>query len=193
MSGSRGKVELGQLMLFVMMVIVAAVSTGILINSVGILETSKDTQSVPENTQIQIIEKTGAVAGTNSGAVQTVELTVGLEGNAETFSFSDMTVEWFGPTGHTTLQYSAKTETNHMTKPATEFAVERVQEANGNHPQQDPGRTQFTIKVDAAAINNGQGLPAGTTVAVKITTPSGAVHFLTLEVPDAFTSSTVNL
>ena len=187
---SRGQTRLGPLVLFILLVVVVTISAGVLVTSTGLLEVS--TGSTPDEqptTPFEVGEKTGRVA-TDNATVETVSFSVRRSPDRGAFALANLTVEWFGPTGHTTLRYGEATTVDALGQPSTEFAVATGQDSDTSHPRLETTSNRFTIQIDAAALTGGHGLSAGTTVAVKITMPGGATQFVTLHTPDSLDTQT---
>lgn len=192
--GTRANSGLGSLIIFVLLVLVATISAGVLIHSMGLLEVpeaepthSADAQPAPP---LHVGERMGTVTASESPKVQTITLTVQKTSAQTSVNLADLTIDWFGPAGHTVLTYGATTDTDALRHPDSEFAVAAPRDTDASAPRLDAASDRFTIKIDVAAVLETRGLAPGTTVALKMTTTSGTTQYITLTVPDSLTNQT---
>jgi flagellin FlaB len=95
---NRGQVGIGTLIVFIAMVLVAAIAAGVLINTAGLLQSQAEatgeesTAQVSNNLQIQTI--TGNV--TPSGDVDNATLIVSVAPGSDRINFTASTIEYLG-------------------------------------------------------------------------------------------------
>lgn len=183
--GERGQVGIGSLILFIALVIVAAISAGVLINTAGFFQSEGTGSGEELPPQVTIASQTGEVA---NGSIETVSLTVKRSPDADTVDLSTAVIEWLGPNGQTELTYGNATAEAHSN---STFAVSAVQEDEGTAsvPTLDSQADTFTLTIDATAIVDG-GLAPGTDVELTLITASGATHIVELQVPESLAGET---
>lgn len=104
----RGQVGIGTLIIFIALVLVAAVAAGVLINTAGFLQasaesTGTDAQSQVSN-QIDIVSATGAVEGRE---IETLGLVVKKSPGSDPIDLSDATIQYTSDTADATLVHDS--------------------------------------------------------------------------------------
>lgn len=103
----RGQVGIGTLIVFIAMVLVAAIAAGVLINTAGLLQSQAEatgdesTEQVANN--LQIYTTSGTVDGSE---IDQIDLTTGLASGSETINLTDVIIEFNGPSDQTVLEYN---------------------------------------------------------------------------------------
>jgi len=176
----RGQVGIGTLIIFIALVLVAAVAAGVLVNTAGLLQsqaqdTGSDAQSEVSN-QIDVVSATGTV---NSGTVDTVELVVKKSPGSEPIDLSQATIQYTSDSSSVTLnQGDTLNGTAFTTSDVTGTAA-----SSGTILDENSDRVQ--ISVSATDIESGLG--AGEEVTIEVTDQSGATTVYGVNVPDVLT------
>jgi flagellin-like protein len=179
----RGQVGIGTLIIFIAMVLVAAVAAGVLVNTSGLLQsqaedTGADAQAQVSN-QIDVVSAAGKVS---SGNVETVTLTVKKSPGSDPIDLSAATIEYTSGANSVTLTHETSTS-------ATEFTT-AVEKGNSATVLDDNGE-RIKITIDASAIESAtSGIEAGEEVTLRIVDQSGATTVYGVNVPDVLSGQT---
>jgi len=199
----RGQVGIGTLIVFIALVLVAAIAAGVLINTAGFLQTQAE-QTGQESTEqvssgVQVFSTT-SVVGENSAQsddIQVLELRVGLSAGSDPVDLTSATVQWVGEADTATFsvtsgsggdvgayfdQAAALTDSSNAVIPGAEDEV-----------LNDPAdRTSLIIFSGSASgishggtdqLTNDLPLEAGDDATIRITTQNGAQTTVEISVP----------
>ncbi|WP_135854427.1 archaellin/type IV pilin N-terminal domain-containing protein [Halorussus salinus] len=177
----RGQVGIGTLIVFIAMVLVAAIAAGVLINTAGFLQTKSEQtgqeSSAQVSNRVQVVSAFGDVANER---VETINLTVMRGSGSDDINLSSATIEWIGPEKATTLVHNNKEP---KTLNGTEFNVSSIKDPDGSEPVLNTQDDRFKITMDATAISSALG--EGEEVKLKLTTQYGAVTLYRANVPQS--------
>jgi flagellin-like protein len=178
----RGQVGIGTLIVFIALVLVAAIAAGVLINVAGLLQEQGENtgeESVEEvSNQVIVTNAYGETGG--SGDVTSVDLKVRKASGSDNIDLSRSSVEYLGPDGQATLAYSDS--------PSGDFSLFGVS-ADIDDDSTVPILTQtsdrFVIEfdLDSSGSNTPASLSERDEFKVEIITESGASTEKTLTVP----------
>lgn len=179
----RGQVGIGTLIIFIAMVLVAAVAAGVLINTAGLLQsraedTGADAQAQVSN-QINVISATGVVDTTNSD-VDTVTLLSKKSPGSDPIDLSKATIQYVSDTSDATLVYGD-------TANGTNFALLDSSDAAPSSTVLDASSDRLKIVLDTDSIEGG-GLAEGEHATLRIVDQSGATTTYGVNVPDTLGS-----
>jgi len=208
----RGQVGIETLIIFIAMILVAAVAAGVLINTAGFLQnkastTSEDSESQVSN-QVIVISATGNVnaSGPNEdydNTVNTTELSVMKSPGADEIDLSKATIEWVGPDGTTTLIYndSGDNEAWLNSTDGVEFGVSAIKDDGNSVPVLTSKEDRFTISINhtgSEGIDDShpdtpnstvlQPLEGGEEVTLRLVTQAGSSYVYIANVPESLSA-----
>jgi flagellin-like protein len=175
----RGQVGIGTLIVFIALVLVAAVAAGVLINTAGELQsrasdTGDDAQAQVSN-QIDVVSATGE-DGNGDGSIETLTLVVKKSPGSDPIDLTEATIEYTSSSDSATL-----TDSNLSFTEVT---------GNGDNVLDDTSeRIEISIDLTSAA----SALPEGGSAELKIVDQSGATTTYGVNVPEVVTGTYVEV
>jgi flagellin FlaB len=206
---SRGQVGIGTLIVFIAMVLVAAIAAGVLINTAGFLQSKGEATGQESTSQVTNRLKISGVTGdvfaggsSQDARVGTVDVTVTQAPGAENINLKAVTVQWVGPSGSYNINHKSSSTT--ADADFSTSAIKGDSDSILNDPDDRIAMT-FDIGKDDNGANskdiNSPSSPShtdrldpGSTVELKLSTQSGGTVTTTLVVPQSLDGkSAVNL
>jgi flagellin FlaB len=196
-SKRRGQVGIGTLIVFIAMVLVAAIAAGVLINTAGFLQTKSEETGQQSGQQVtNRLQVTGATGTSLSGSdVGVVNMTVKKSPGASNIDLENATVQWVGPSG----TYNLVNQSVDATGADGHFGIRSFKDSDGSKPVlNDPDDRMvmvFDLGENDVTTDNfaqtgegdayfGDAIPEGASISIQITTKSGATTSEQLTVPE---------
>ena len=180
----RGQVGIGTLIVFIAMVLVAAIAAGVLINTAGFLQTQAEATGEESTAQvsdrIQVVSQSGNVIDNGTERViDELNLTVAQSPGAGNIDLNQTTVELVGTGGQESFELGgSESNINIFTGDAGDVVLTSSSD-----------RADIGIDLSATDYNPDQNgeLRGGDSLTVTFTTPSGASTSAELRVPTTLT------
>mgnify|MGYP002761385696 CR=1 FL=1 len=188
----RGQVGIGTLIVFIAMVLVAAIAAGVLVNTAGFLQATAEEagqESVDKVTnRVEVVNEHGTVG--NQDTISNISLTIRLAAGSSAVDMDSTSVKYIRDREDTTLTNSSDSLTNPAGN-ATRFNLTAVEETDSDDSfgVLNDGADRYVLTINASAIEdsegNGQyvGLGTGDQVRLDVTSQTGGTTQVILTMP----------
>ena len=194
-NADRGQVGIGTLIVFIAMVLVAAIAAGVLVNTAGFLQaTAEDAgqESVNKVTnRLDVVSTHGIVnASGEERTIDTLNLTVRLAAGSGSVDINSTTIKYLSGTTARTLTHNdtASTDTgvdDFQNLTPSDFAVTPLDDDDDSFDVLNEQSDRFEIRINTSIVEGDaiNGTSTGDTVKLDLTTRSGGTTQVILTMP----------
>ena len=172
----RGQVGIGTLIVFIAMVLVAAIAAGVLINTAGLLQTQAEatgeesTQQVSD--RLQVVSQSGVVDHDDPTNIESLEFVVAQAPGADNIDLNQVSVELLGSDGQETFVFDDEG--------AAAIDIFNVEDDDGVLTD-NSDRAELSIDLSDGGLD--YDLEEGDRLSVTFTTAAGATTTAEIRVP----------
>jgi len=185
----RGQVGIGTLIVFIAMVLVAAIAAGVLINTAGFLQTKSQETGQQSGKQVtnrlQLNSVTSQNVSEDPEKVATMNATASRAPGASTINLKTVSVQWVGPHTVKTLKWGPTANSENFTTAMLKNA------GGGSDYVLNSDADLVRLSFSAWQVTNRSGVDPGDTVTLRVTTASNGRTVRTISVPDSLVGKDV--
>ena len=190
----RGQVGIGTLIVFIAMVLVAAIAAGVLINTAGYLQSQAESTG-QESTdlvsdRIEVVSSTGIVNDSDTGDLSEIRVVVTTAPGAGDIDLNETVIQAVGPEGEETLTLDSTS--GNVEAGAGVFGLQNHADSSTAVLNDDTDEFTITLDPSSAPFGSGTGAAAfgeGDSATLDIVSPASAVTQVELNSPDLYNSN----
>jgi len=182
----RGQVGIGTLIVFIAMVLVAAIAAGVLINTAGFLQSSAEETGQQSSDQVtnrlEVVNTVGEV--NTNGEISNVDITVKKAPGAANIDLGSTIAQWVDSTGSYDITSTGDNVDDSFTVSTVQDDDDSITTSQVLNDPSDRAVIEFTLDGDGPTT-----LKEGSSATVRLNTQSGGTTTVRLVVPETLSGN----
>ena len=178
-TASRGQVGIGTLIVFIAMVLVAAIAAGVLINTAGLLQSQAQATGEETTAEVSDVVQIGEVIGIQndtSGNIDMINASVRLASGSDPVNVSQASYTISSPTGNATVVNGNDNQNGAI----THYQQQSLESGSSVLKDQDD---ILVVEIDIGSQSGIEPLSESETVSLILQSPAGGQTYKELKTP----------